>query len=128
MALIPRLQKRPENGIYYCRVAVPKDLVSVIGKREIKVSLQTTNLRMALKALARASYVADCEFMAARGEQPDLLIPSINQGISIKQLTEKYFAAHEQAKLTASTIMEYKIRFRVIMELMGADTPWLRTL
>ena len=123
MALIPRLQKRPENGIYYCRVAVPKDLVSVIGKREIKVSLQTTNLRMALKALARASYVADCEFMAARGEQPDLLIPSINQGISIKQLTEKYFAAHEQAKLTASTIMEYKIRFRVIMELMGADKP-----
>lgn len=123
MASIPRLHKRPENGIYYCRVAVPKDLVSIIGKREIKVSLQTTNLRVAMKAFVRASYVADCEFMAARGEQPELLIPSIKQGISIKQLTEKYFAAHEQAKLTASTIMEYKIRFRVIMELMGADKP-----
>ena len=123
MASIPRLQKRPENGIYYCRVRVPKDLVSIIGKREIKVSLQTTNLRVAMRALPTASYKAECQFMSARGEKPDLLIPSLNQGITLKQLTENYFAAQEQAKLTASTIMEYKIRFRVMMELMGADKP-----
>ncbi len=39
-----RLHKRPENGIYYCRVAVPKDLHASIGK-----FVDTENLLRALK-------------------------------------------------------------------------------
>jgi integrase len=121
-----RLHKRPENGIYYCRVAVPIDLVSVIGKREVKVSLKTSNLRIATRALLTASYAIESQFMAARGEEFEPVNSAgfkASQGITIKQLVEFYFAAREQARLTPSTVMDYKIRFRVIMDLMGEDKP-----
>ncbi|MFV3388142.1 DUF6538 domain-containing protein [Pseudomonas sp. NY15364] len=36
--------KHPQNGIFYFRREVPKDIRRVIGKREWKVSLKTRHL------------------------------------------------------------------------------------
>ena len=47
VAIHRRLQKRKENGIYYCRVCVPIKLRAVVGKCEIHVSLKTTSALVA---------------------------------------------------------------------------------
>ncbi|WP_426237378.1 DUF6538 domain-containing protein [Pararhizobium sp. DWP1-1-3] len=38
---MPRPFKHPKTGVYYFRMRVPADLVGVVGKREIKISLGT---------------------------------------------------------------------------------------
>jgi integrase len=47
--------KHPQSGIYYFRVAVPEDLRSTIGRREVKKSLKTRNYAEA-KLLFSAEY------------------------------------------------------------------------
>ncbi len=43
MGIMASPQRHPKSGIYYFRMGVPKDLRSIIGKREFKTSLGTTN-------------------------------------------------------------------------------------
>ncbi|EJK80618.1 DUF6538 domain-containing protein [Rhizobium sp. AP16] len=38
---MPRPFKHPKTGVYYYRARVPADLVSTVGKTEVKISLQT---------------------------------------------------------------------------------------
>ncbi len=42
-----RLIRRKGSGRYYCRAVVPKDLISAIGKREIKISLGASDYKLA---------------------------------------------------------------------------------
>ena len=62
----PRLQKRGSR--YFLRVKVPTDLRSVIGKREIRKALGTSDPREALKAVRKASAETDAMFDALRGK------------------------------------------------------------
>ena len=39
--------KDPTSGVYYFRMAVPKDLVPIIGKTAFKTSLKTKSLNEA---------------------------------------------------------------------------------
>ena len=54
------------NGRYYFRTRVPKDVVALIGKKEIKVSLRTSDLREAKLALPAKQLAADKMFEDAR--------------------------------------------------------------
>lgn len=52
----------------FLRVKVPTDLRSIIGKREIRKALRTSDPREALKAVRKASAETDAMFDAVRGE------------------------------------------------------------
>src|SRR5262245_53072514 len=54
------------NGIYRVRVQVPKELREIVGKREIKESLRTSDLNEAKKRLARALVRIDAQLDDAR--------------------------------------------------------------
>ncbi|WP_105200488.1 site-specific integrase [Pseudoalteromonas sp. T1lg10] len=43
MGIMASPQRHPKSGIYYFRMVVPQDLRPIIGKREFKASLGTTN-------------------------------------------------------------------------------------
>jgi integrase len=62
----PRLQKRGSR--YFLRVKVPADLRSAIGKREIRKTLGTSDLRDALKAVRKASAETDAMFEMVKGK------------------------------------------------------------
>ena len=51
MSIMTSPIKSKSSGIYYFRQAVPKPLIPMIGKREFKVSLKTTNLREAKRLI-----------------------------------------------------------------------------
>ena len=63
------------QGIYRFRKFVPKELREILGKREIKVSLPTTDLDTAKRRLAVEALKADRLFEDARGilANPDAL-------------------------------------------------------
>ena len=54
------------HGVYYFRKAVPLPLRSVIGKREILVSLKTKDREVAKSRLHRAALEADALLAAAK--------------------------------------------------------------
>ena len=56
------------NGRYYFRVRVPKDLVDILGKKEIKKSLKTSDYKEACKRLPVEQLEADDLFDQARRE------------------------------------------------------------
>jgi integrase len=65
------------HGVYYFRKAVPLPLRSIIGKREILVSLKTKDREVAKSRLHRAALEADAKLAAARRQlaqqTPELL-------------------------------------------------------
>ena len=110
---VSRLQKRPENGIFYYRVVVPKDLVSIVGKREIKVSLKTTNLHHAQRAMFDAAHAIESYFSESRGNivQPSFIKPSIvvrskDCDITLDNLVERYFKAQEHQRLSVWKLLK----------------------
>lgn len=54
MALIAQPFRHPDSGIYYLRRRVPDDIRQVIGKTEIRRSLNTRNHQQAKAAFAIA--------------------------------------------------------------------------
>ncbi len=54
------------NGAYYFRIRVPKDLVSVFGKNEVKKSLKTTDYDEAKKRRNQVAIEWDARFAQAR--------------------------------------------------------------
>lgn len=54
MALIAQPFRHPDSGIYYLRRRVPDDLRHIIGKTEIRRSLNTQNHQQAKSAFAVA--------------------------------------------------------------------------
>ena len=73
-----RLTRRQGSGIYYCRAAVPKALIPIIGKREIKISLKTADPALARQRLVIESFNVDRQLAAARGETVhSLVLPEV---------------------------------------------------
>lgn len=58
MSLRPLLQKNKSSGVYYFRKRIPIDLVAVIGKRELKHSLKTKDLKESKRLAALAELEA----------------------------------------------------------------------
>jgi len=66
MALIAQPFRPPDSGIYYLRRRVPDDLRSIIGKTEIRRSLNTRNHQQAKAAFALAYADSERLFKEAR--------------------------------------------------------------
>jgi integrase len=67
MALIAQPFRHPDSGIYYLRRRVPDDLRHIIGKTEIRRSLNTRNHQQAKAAFAIAYAESERLFTNARG-------------------------------------------------------------
>ncbi|QXH46138.1 hypothetical protein KSS93_25270 [Pseudomonas xanthosomatis] len=66
MALIAQPFRHPDSGIYYLRRRVPDDLRAIIGKTEIRRSLNTRNHHQAKSAFALAYAESERMFIDAR--------------------------------------------------------------
>lgn len=66
MALIAQPFRHPDSGIYYLRRRVPDDLRPIIGKTEIRRSLNTRNHQQAKAAFALAYAESERTFSEAR--------------------------------------------------------------
>jgi hypothetical protein len=60
------------NGTYYYRRRVPLHLVEAIGKRVVRYSLKTTNLKEAKRRREVADIEWSARFAAAENSQPDI--------------------------------------------------------
>ena len=134
MAIHTRLQKRKENGVYYCRVSVPIKLRAVIGKSEIHVSLKTTSALIARESVRLESLRIDRMLAEAGGKSdqinglgaflsPVACSPTAQPSISFMGLVERFVALPERAKLTDKGKLEYRVTFRLLAELFGGSTP-----
>ncbi len=135
MAIHTRLQKRRENGIYYCRVSVPTKLRALIGKREIHVSLKTSNALIARQRVRLESLKIDRMLAEANGKIDQMNImgavfapisyaaPIVPPSISFLGLIERFMALPERAKLTDKGKLEYRVTFRLLSELFGESAP-----
>ena len=56
------------NGRYYLRARVPADLVAVMGRREVKKSLKTSDLREARRRINVEAAELEAQFADARRE------------------------------------------------------------
>lgn len=68
--------KDPKSGVYYFRMAVPKDLVSIIGKTAFKTSLKTKSLNEAKRIFPSYLEEAHREIELAKLKLSDE--PSVN--------------------------------------------------
>src|SRR5688572_12573985 len=67
------LHRHPRSGVYRFRRAVPDELRDIIGKREIKISLRTTDFAVAKRRAAAESIKADRLIEEARKRPAELL-------------------------------------------------------
>src|SRR5687767_15954049 len=67
------LHRHPRSGVYRFRRAVPDELRDIIGKREIKVSLRTTDFATAKRRAATESIKADRIIEDARKRPAEFL-------------------------------------------------------
>jgi integrase len=94
----PRLQKRGSR--FFLRVKVPTDLRSIIGKREIRKALRTSDPREALKAVRKASAETDAMFDAVRGKvsaKVAALIPA--SAVDLERIIRQEFHEMEVRRL-----------------------------
>ncbi|MDF0730193.1 site-specific integrase [Pseudomonas entomophila] len=83
MALIAQPFRHPDSGIYYLRRRVPEDLRAIIGKTEIRRSLNTRNHHQAKAAFAVAYAESERLFSDARSglctaiAEPPILAPTL---------------------------------------------------
>ena len=137
MARHTYLQKRKESGIYYCRVAIPKNLRSIIGKREFHVSLKTSDRIIARERVKAEAIKIDRILAQASGrdyQTTSIIMPATLlawsahssvaiQSISFSELIERFMALPEKAKLTDKGKLEYRATFRLLGELFGVNKP-----
>jgi len=130
-----RLHRRKDSGIYHCRVAVPKQLQHIIGKKEIHVSLKTSDLAIARERVKLESSQIDQMLAKASGRNPEQALvpralplfyttaPATVESISFGELVERYEKLPERANFGARTKLGYTVIFRMLTELFGKDTP-----
>lgn len=86
------LQKHPESGVYYFRKRIPKELVSVIGKREFKKTLNTKDRKKADKLVVAIEH--EFNQMLER-ERQNGLIPLKEKEYALSRLKEYGLASKE---------------------------------
>jgi hypothetical protein len=60
--------RHPKTGIYWFRKAVPADLRSILGKREVKVSLRTHNPNIAQQEHIKIAAEVAEQWSSLRGQ------------------------------------------------------------
>lgn len=99
MALIAQPFRHPDSGIYYLRRRVPDDLRHIIGKTEIRRSLNTRNHQQAKAAFAVAYAESERLFNDAR---QGLYIEHHKPEVPAKPLPASYLPARIEASIKLS--------------------------
>lgn len=99
MALIAQPFRHPDSGIYYLRRRVPDDLRHIIGKTEIRRSLNTRNHQQAKAAFAVAYAESERLFNDAR---QGLYIEHHNPKVLAKPLPASFLPARIEASIKLS--------------------------
>ena len=94
------LERREKNGtrMYYLRARVPKDLLNVYGRKEIKKSLGTHDRKIANSRIKAEAASLQGEFDAHRRNLTGKKTSDVTKA-ELKVLASKWFQAKEQANL-----------------------------
>ena len=84
---LPRLPEHLQrrDGVYHFRMRIPDSLRAIVGKREFRQSLKTSNLAEAKQALAIQRLMASAELQDARRK---IATPAMSVGAPERPLTE----------------------------------------
>jgi integrase len=108
MPLIAQPFRHPDSGIYYLRRRVPDDLRHIIGKTEIRRSLNTRNHQQAKAAFAVAYAESERLFNDARqGHCIERHMPEV----PAKPLPASYLPASMEASIKLSEALARYVRF-----------------
>lgn len=119
--------------MYYCRVAVPKSIQHVIGKKEIHKSLKTSDPATARELVKAASYQIDQMLAKASGRTiaslantpPPLTLTytlAHTHPLTFAELVERFINLPEKATYGARTKLAHRVTYRMLTELLGEDT------
>ena len=70
-------------GIYYFRMAIPRQLKVIFGKHEIRRSLKTTNYNFAVKKARRLAVLAESLFLSDSFLGKKEFLQALNQGFRL---------------------------------------------
>jgi hypothetical protein len=100
------------NGTYYYRRRVPLHLVEAIGKRVVRYSLKTTNLKEAKRRREVADIQWSARFAAAENSHPD--ISKAETGVA---------APPKRSSDLAHLVMDYVMRTDARIQQRLAEDP-----
>ncbi len=125
MAKLNWLQRRP-GGTYYIRVKVPKDVVPLLGKKEVTQSLLTKEPREAAVRLRIKAAEIVAEFAALRRKAGPATVKKALSDVELKQLALLWFRSRMQdlnSTLTPATIEPDQIG--EVVENIEQDLSWI---
>src|SRR5258708_362066 len=93
-----RLQRR--GGRYFLRVRVPDELRPIIGQREIRRALKTSDRGDAVRRVRVASVEVEAEFAAARRKLKPQAVASLSEA-EVRHLLGVWFHGQERAAVDA---------------------------
>ena len=70
-------------GVYYFRMALPRQLKAILGKHEIRRSLKTTNYNFAVKKARRLAVFTESLFLSNNIPSKKELLQALNQGFRL---------------------------------------------
>lgn len=141
MSKYPGLKRRGRRGIYQLRLAVPRDLHSVFGRKELTVSLRTSDFQKAvdryfIEVGRLRSVFAECRKFPAGDfslkpvvgsfdEQPTSSRPPISKpaiGPLLSKAIEAWFSSPETRKWRANTARDTRVALQHFLKARG-DRP-----
>ncbi len=90
--IMPQPFRHPKTGVYYFRKVVPAALRAAVGKREIRISLRTKDVREAKKNYPGAAANAEALLNAATQRGQPLPQATELTDAQIKRAADAYFA------------------------------------
>lgn len=123
--------RHPDSGIFYFRRVIPADLRPIVGRREVRVSLQTTDPFEARFRFLRASMECEQLIQEARAKRLSGWMPSPDEdndtdagkaagcSLTLTQLHDRWLLERKPADQTAR---EWRAARRRFLELHG-DLP-----
>jgi hypothetical protein len=115
MARYPRLQRRGSR--YFLRAKVPRDLVVVIGKREIIRALETSDFKTAVRRLGIASVEVDAQFAEARRNGQ---VSGVSRA-SLRSWALDYFRSLEEAAGGRYPLLDHEVRRQTLENLRDEE-------
>jgi len=141
MSKYPGLKRRGSRGIYQLRLAIPRDLHAVLGRKELTVSLRTSDFQKAIDRYfievgRLRSVFAECRKTPAGdfslkpvvegfSEQPTNSLPTVSRPVSgplLSKAIEAWFSSPETRKWRANTARDTRVALQHFLKACG-DRP-----
>jgi integrase len=123
MALIAQPFRHPDSGIYYLRRRVPDDIRQVIGKTEIRRSLNTRNHQQAKAAFAIAYAESERFFQQVRSDNSSLLPAPRSSSFSIASCMHATLACETTSSTSQRPLTLSETFLRYVESLAMGNKP-----